>query len=118
MSKQPDPWRDIVSELAALKKRVDDLSRRSPYAGTGAAPNGDNGLVVDGDLIVDGNFDLNGQGNVDGSLTIGSGEAKSGNYATGASGWHLGGDGKAEFKDVTLYDLPNSMLGFGVSSQG
>ena len=52
MSKQPDPWRSLTGEIVALKRRVDDVARRSPYTGTGMAPNGDNGLTVDGDLNI------------------------------------------------------------------
>lgn len=39
---------------------------------------------------------------VDGSLIVQNGEAKSGNYASGSAGWHLGNDGNAEFNALTL----------------
>jgi hypothetical protein len=39
---------------------------------------------------------------VDGSLIVQSGEAKSGNYAAGSAGWHLDHGGNAEFNAMTL----------------
>lgn len=39
---------------------------------------------------------------VDGSLIVQSGEAKSGNYVAGSSGWHLDHGGNAEFNDLTI----------------
>lgn len=93
MSKQPDPRQlELANEVARLRKDLDELRLRSEWTGSGSRPNGAGGVVVDGELIVDG------------------GEARSGNYVGGTSGWHLSGDGKAEFKDVILYDIPNSML--------
>jgi hypothetical protein len=39
---------------------------------------------------------------VDGSLVVQNGEAKSGNYAAGSAGWHLDHAGNAEFNDLTI----------------
>ena len=39
---------------------------------------------------------------VDGSLVVQGGDAKSGNFATGSTGWHLDHTGNAEFNDLTL----------------
>lgn len=39
---------------------------------------------------------------VDGSLVVQSGDAKSGNYVPGATGWHLPASGAAEFTDVVI----------------
>jgi hypothetical protein len=39
---------------------------------------------------------------VDGSLVVQNGEAKSGNYVAGSAGWHLDHAGNAEFNDLTL----------------
>jgi hypothetical protein len=39
---------------------------------------------------------------VDGSLVVQNGEAKSGNYAPGSTGWHLDHAGNAEFNDLTI----------------
>ncbi|MER7070976.1 hypothetical protein [Terrabacter sp. NPDC000476] len=71
MAKQPDPWRTLAGEIQALRRELAEVKRRSPYAGAGMAPNGNNGVQVDGDLIVSGNFKLDGQGDVDGSLDVG-----------------------------------------------
>lgn len=83
MSRQPDPWKQLSSELVALRKEVAELRRRSVFTGTGMRPNGADGVEVDGDLIVDGNFDLNGQGTVSGRFQS---EAFNGNLTTGAPG--------------------------------
>lgn len=80
MAKMPDPWNGLKDEIRRLWKAIEELRRRSPFTGTGVHPNGQQGLDSD-------------------------------NYSPGASGFSLnGGTGKAEFKDITLYDLPNSML--------
>jgi hypothetical protein len=53
VAKQPDPWRSLQSELLALRREVAELKRRSPYAGTGMAPDGNGGVQsagFDGDL--------------------------------------------------------------------
>ena len=47
MAKQPDPWRSLTGEIAALKVKLADLARRSPFFGTGMHPNGENGLDSD-----------------------------------------------------------------------
>lgn len=53
MAKMPDPWRSIVSELAAVKKQVAEVARRSPFFNTGMKPDGKGGIQsndFDGDL--------------------------------------------------------------------
>lgn len=92
MSRQPDPVPSLLRRLAALERSVSSIAGSSPYYGTGIHPDGDGGMTVEG------------------SLSVTTGEVSSGGYVPGMAGWHLGADGRAEFKDVTLYDLPNSML--------
>ncbi|MDN5798296.1 MAG: hypothetical protein L0H79_21460 [Intrasporangium sp.] len=71
--------------VPSLLRRLEAIERQlvqkgSPFTGTGVRPNGLQGLDSD-------------------------------NYVPGASGFSLnGGAGTAEFKDITLYDLPNSAL--------
>ncbi|MDN5768082.1 MAG: hypothetical protein L0H96_20320 [Humibacillus sp.] len=71
--------------VPSLLRRLDAIERQlarkgSPFVGTGIHPNGLQGLDSD-------------------------------NYASGVSGFRLdGGAGTAEFRDITLYDLPNSAL--------
>ncbi|KJK10788.1 hypothetical protein UB45_17045 [Terrabacter sp. 28] len=63
MSRLPDyESRSLWSELKKLITRVKSLENRSPFSGTGARPNGANGLQVDGDLIVDGNLNVSDVG--------------------------------------------------------
>lgn len=50
--------RDLVDAVNKLTRRVKALEDRSPYTGSGTRPNGQDGLVVDGDLIVDGNLNI------------------------------------------------------------
>jgi hypothetical protein len=92
MATQPDPWPNFLKDYKQLKDLVRRLVNRDPLAGTGMSTPSRGTTQVDGSLVVQG------------------GEAKSGNFEHGSAGWHLGSDGSAEFKDVTLYDLPNSML--------
>ena len=44
MAKQPDPWRSLVGEIAALKRQVAEIARRSPWFNTGSRPNGVGGI--------------------------------------------------------------------------
>lgn len=81
MSKLPDPVPSLRRRIEAIEKQ---LAARgggaSPFFGTGVHPNGLQGLDSD-------------------------------NYVPATSGFSLnGGEGTAEFKDITLYDLPNSAL--------
>jgi hypothetical protein len=85
--------KEIEDLFAELRAEIEDLKRNQGRL-TGS------GMSVPGPGITQ----------VDGSLVVQGGEAKSGNYAPGTAGWHMGSDGTAEFKDITLYDLPNSML--------
>lgn len=77
MAKMPDPWRSVVREIAALKKTVADLARRSPFYGTGMRPDGKGGVVSNG---------------FDGDLATGN---------PGTKGWGLG-DGRAAFGELIL----------------
>lgn len=80
MSAKPDPFRSLPREI--LKDRAASKNSRnaSPFFGTGVHPNGEDGLDSD-------------------------------NFVTGVSGFSLnGGTGNAEFNDIILRDLPNSML--------
>ena len=92
MSATPQPWFDLRKRLKDVEEQLRKLRNTSPFSGTGMSVPADGVTQVDGSLVVQG------------------GEAKSGNYVPATSGWHLGSDGTAEFKDITLYDLPNSML--------
>lgn len=87
MSRQPDPYRSLREELSRIKVTLRRMASASPFFGTGMHPNGSGGLDSD-------------------------------NYVPGASGFSLNGEtGVAEFKDVVLYDLPNSMLASPVKPQ-
>lgn len=80
MSAIPEPWRDLMREIGKIKEQLRRLSNRSPFFGTGMHTNGLGGLDSD-------------------------------NYIPATSGFSLkGSTGVAEFKDIVLYDLPNSML--------
>ena len=49
----PEPWRSLPGEFAKLKKLVSDLSKRSPWSGSGAKVDGKGGIQsdnFDGDL--------------------------------------------------------------------
>ena len=75
---------DFVQLFRDLVRRVTKLEQRSAWANSGMSPTAP------------------GEVTVDGSLVVGSGEAKSGNFAAGATGWHLGSDGNVEVNDITL----------------
>lgn len=87
MSKQPDPYRSLREELSRIKETLRRMASASPFFGTGMHPNGNQGLDSD-------------------------------NYVPATSGFSLnGGTGIAEFRDIVLYDLPNSMLASPVKPQ-
>lgn len=80
MGKQPDPIPSLLTRLRKIEEWMRRKDSSSPFFGTGVHPNGNQGLDSD-------------------------------NYVSGTSGFSLnGGTGVAEFKDIVLYDLPNSML--------
>lgn len=80
MARQPDPWKSLRDEFRKLQDQIRRMQAASPFFGTGVHPNGNQGLDSD-------------------------------NYVPATSGFSLdGGTGVAEFKDIILYDLPNSML--------
>lgn len=80
MARQPDPWKSLRDEFRKLQDQIRRMQAASPFFGTGVHPNGNQGLDSD-------------------------------NYVPATSGFSLnGGTGVAEFKDIVLYDLPNSML--------
>ena len=90
MSRQSDPWPSLRRRIEKIEAWMKE--KGSFFFNTGIHPDGDGGMTVEG------------------KLNVTSGEVQSGDYVPGSKGWHLGSDGKAEFKDVTLYDIPNSML--------
>jgi hypothetical protein len=101
MAALPQPWKSLADRIYKLEELVKRLQQSFSSFLTGM------GLSVP----------ASGVTQVDGSLVVQNGEAKSGNYVPATSGWHLGSDGKAEFKDITLYDLPDSMLANPTSPQ-
>lgn len=77
--------KDFPEMWAALKAEVKKATEGSSFSGTGVHPNGNQGLDSD-------NYAEDGSGNA-------------------ISGFTLNGNtGVAKFKDIVLYDLPNSML--------
>lgn len=80
MAALPEPWKSLRAELEKVQEQIRALYNRSPFFGTGVHPNGNLGLDSD-------------------------------NFVAGTSGFSLnGGTGNAEFNDIVLRDLPNSML--------
>lgn len=80
MAKIPPVRRTLTGEIRKDRENARASRNGSPFFGTGVHPNGQQGLDSD-------------------------------NYVPGQSGFSLnGGTGVAEFKDIILYDLPNSML--------
>lgn len=79
--------RDYGQILRGLIADVKNLKRNSPWARSGMRPNGDNGVVVDGDLIVGGNLRLDGKGTVSGTWQSADfdGDLAAGN--AGTKGW-------------------------------
>jgi hypothetical protein len=78
------PGGNPVSWIRALERRIALIEQRSPFTGTGlSAP-------------------ASGVTQVDGSLIVQNGEAKSGNFAAGSAGWHLDHGGNAEFNALTI----------------
>ena len=80
MGKLPPTRRLLSTEIRKDREAARASRNASPFFGTGVRPNGNQGLDSD-------------------------------NYVPATSGFSLnGGTGVAEFKDIILYDLPNSML--------
>ena len=48
MSKLPDPWRDLTSELRQMQREIRELRNRSPFTGTGLTPTADGGIELQG----------------------------------------------------------------------
>ena len=92
MSRLPDPWPSLLRRIERIEEWMSREGASSKFAGTPLRPQEDGSMAVDA------------------RLSVTTGEVQSGDFVTGSKGWHLGHDGKAEFKDVTLYDIPNSML--------
>lgn len=79
-----DPHYNLRNRLKGIDEAIRVLRNTSPFAGTG--------FTVAADGVTQ----------VNGSLVVQSGEAKSGNFAAGSTGWHLDHSGNAEFNDLTL----------------
>ena len=84
MTRLPEPTKYLSKKLAAFEERLRRLENKSPFSGTGMSVPADGTTQVDGRLVVQ------------------SGEAQSGDYASGSAGWHLGSDGTAEFTDIVI----------------
>ncbi|WP_374969927.1 hypothetical protein [Terrabacter sp. BE26] len=52
MALLPDPWASLSGEIRAIKQRLDELARRSPWTNTGMRPVGDNTTALDLNLEV------------------------------------------------------------------
>ena len=92
MSRKPEPWPSLLRRIERIEEWMSREGASSKFAGTPLRPQEDGSMAVDA------------------RLSVTTGEVQSGDFQTGSKGWHLGADGRAEFKDVTLYDIPNSML--------
>lgn len=80
MAALPQPWKVLSDRIYRIEESLKRLQNASPFFGTGVHANGNQGLDSD-------------------------------NFETGVSGFSLnGGTGDAEFNDIILRDLPNSML--------
>ncbi|MGZ4556651.1 MAG: hypothetical protein ACXVXZ_13055 [Mycobacteriaceae bacterium] len=86
MAAQPEPWPRLSRDLEQMREDIKRLQQSFSSFLSGM------GLSVP----------ASGVAQVDGSLVVQNGEAKSGNYASGSAGWHLGNDGNAEFNALTL----------------
>jgi len=84
MAQQPEPWPSFIRRFKALEQLVQRLLNASPFTGTGLSVPQAGVVQVDGELIVE------------------SGEARSGNYVKGASGWRLRPDGTIEMNDAEI----------------
>lgn len=80
MAALPQPWKSLSDRIYKIEEQQRRMRNASPFFGTGVHANGNQGLDSD-------------------------------NFETGVSGFSLnGGTGDAEFNDIILRDLPNSML--------
>ena len=112
MAALPDPWKSLRAALEKLSERVKKIENTSPFSGTGMS------IPEAGVTQVEGQLNLIGDMSVDGQIVVGEGDVHSADYVPGTSGWATKGDGTAEFKDITLYDLPNSMLASPTKPEG
>jgi hypothetical protein len=86
MAALPEPWKSLREKIEAITERVKKLENAASnkFSGTG--------LSVPSDGVTQ----------VDGSLVVQSGDARSGNYVAGSTGWHLPASGAAEFTDIVI----------------
>lgn len=77
--------KDVVDLIADLRRDIDELKRnRGRLTGSGMS------------------VPAAGVTQVDGSLVVQGGDARSGNYEPATAGWHLPSSGAAEFTDIIL----------------
>ena len=87
----------IAREIADLRRELNELRAARTLE---AATIGQGGLTVAGGAI---NINGGALNVLNGDLTVsGTGNAKSGNYVAGTSGWKLAPNGNAEFNDLTI----------------
>lgn len=96
------PRGDLVRWMREIESRIAVAEKRDPFINSGVS------------------VTAPGVHQVDGSLIVQNGEAKSGNYAAGSTGWHLGNDGSAEFNSLVLRSgiINNAALSNAVSFDG